>query len=76
MSIAAVLRSEGPCPAGRGRLNETAPADIDAAPAAGLPDSHNDPFDGLLIATALIHGLELFAKDAVLPRYPGLSVVW
>jgi PIN domain nuclease of toxin-antitoxin system len=47
-----------------------------AVKAAGLPDIHNDPFDRILIATALVHGLDLFSKDTVLPRYPGLNVVW
>jgi PIN domain nuclease of toxin-antitoxin system len=47
-----------------------------AIAAAGLPDIHNDPFDRLLIATAVIHRLDLFSKDTVLPRYPGLNVVW
>lgn len=44
--------------------------------AAGLPDIHNDPFDRLLIASAVIHRLDLFSRDTVLPRYPGLNVVW
>jgi PIN domain nuclease of toxin-antitoxin system len=44
--------------------------------AAALPDIHNDPFDRILASTALIHGLELLSKDTVLPRYPGLSVIW
>ncbi len=47
-----------------------------AIAAAGLPHIHNDPFDRILIATALVHGLDLFSKDTVLPRYPGLNVVW
>lgn len=44
--------------------------------AAGLPDIHNDPFDRILAATAIVHRLELLSKDTVLPRYPGLTVVW
>lgn len=47
-----------------------------AMTAAALPDIHNDPFDRILAATAIIHGLELLSKDAVLPNYPGLKVVW
>jgi PIN domain nuclease of toxin-antitoxin system len=47
-----------------------------AMAAAALPDIHNDPFDRILAATALVHRLELLSKDTVLPRYPGLSVVW
>jgi PIN domain nuclease of toxin-antitoxin system len=47
-----------------------------AVKAACLPDIHNDPFDRILVATALVHGLDLLSKDTVLPRYPGLNVVW
>lgn len=47
-----------------------------AMKAAGLPDIHNDPFDRILAATAIVHRLELLSKDTVLPRYPGLTVVW
>jgi PIN domain nuclease of toxin-antitoxin system len=47
-----------------------------AMTAARLPDIHNDPFDRILAATALVHRLELLSKDTVLPRYPGLTVVW
>jgi len=47
-----------------------------AMAAAALPDIHNDPFDRILAATAIIHRLELLSKDAVLPRYPGLRVAW
>ena len=47
-----------------------------AMAAAALPDIHNDPFDRILAATALIHRLELLSKDTVLPRYPGLHVAW
>jgi PIN domain nuclease of toxin-antitoxin system len=47
-----------------------------AMTAAGLPDIHNDPFDRILAATAIIHRLHLLSKDSVLPRYPGLRVAW
>lgn len=47
-----------------------------AMAAAALPDIHNDPFDRILAATAIVHRLELLSKDTVLPRYPGLRVVW
>jgi len=43
--------------------------------AAGLPDIHNDPFDRMLAATALVHRLKLLSKDTVLPRYQGLTVL-
>lgn len=47
-----------------------------AMAAAALPDIHNDPFDRILAATAIIHGLDVLSKDAVLPKYPGLKIVW
>jgi len=47
-----------------------------AMAAAALPDIHNDPFDRILAATAIIHGLSVLSKDAVLPRYPGLKIIW
>lgn len=47
-----------------------------AMAAAALPDIHNDPFDRIIAATAIVHRLELLSKDAVLPRYPGLHVAW
>ena len=47
-----------------------------AMAAAALPDVHNDPFDRILAATAIVHQLELLSKDTVLPRYPGLRVSW
>jgi PIN domain nuclease of toxin-antitoxin system len=42
---------------------------------AGLPELHKDPFDRILIAQALVEGLTLVTKDAVLARY-GVPVVW
>jgi len=47
-----------------------------AVASAGLPDVHNDPFDRIIAATALSRGLDVLSKDTVLPRYPGLNVVW
>ena len=47
-----------------------------AMTAAALPDIHNDPFDRILAATAIVHRLDLLSKDTVLPRYPGLTVLW
>lgn len=44
--------------------------------AAVLPDIHNDPFDRILVATAIARRLDLLSKDTVLPTYPGLRVIW
>lgn len=34
-----------------------------------LPHHHNDPFDRLLIAQALVEGLTLVSRDPVMARY-------
>lgn len=44
--------------------------------AAALPDIHNDPFDRILIAEALKMKCSIITKDAVIPTYPRISVVW
>jgi PIN domain nuclease of toxin-antitoxin system len=44
--------------------------------AAQLPNIHNDPFDRIIVATAQAHGLSVVSKDAVLPQYPRLCVIW
>jgi PIN domain nuclease of toxin-antitoxin system len=41
-----------------------------------LPDLHNDPFDRILIAECQTRGLSLISCDAVIPRYPGIQVIW
>ncbi len=35
-----------------------------------LPDHHRDPFDRLIIATALVNGWEISTVDEVFDRYP------
>ena len=47
-----------------------------AMAAVALPDIHNDPFDRILIAEALERRCRIATKDAVIPKYPGVSVVW
>jgi PIN domain nuclease of toxin-antitoxin system len=47
-----------------------------ALAAVALPDIHNDPFDRILIAEALERRCRIVTKDAVIPKYPGVSVVW
>ena len=44
--------------------------------AASLPDLHNDPFDRIILATAICHGMRIISKDSILPGYPGVEVVW
>lgn len=42
----------------------------------GLPAHHADPFDRMLIATALAKEIPLVACDNEFKRYKGLRVIW
>jgi PIN domain nuclease of toxin-antitoxin system len=42
---------------------------------AGLPRVHGDPFDRMLVAQALHHGLTLVTGDRALRRYP-VPTLW
>ena len=56
---------------------EEVPVDLAIAlRSAVLPDIHNDPFDRLIVATALARGCPVLSKDTVLPQYPGVAVLW
>ena len=44
--------------------------------AATLDWPHRDPFDRLVAATALVHGLDLVSSDAAFDTLPGLHRVW
>ena len=41
-----------------------------------LPLHHHDPFDRMLIATALVEGVPVVTSDREFKRYRGLSVIW
>ncbi len=41
-----------------------------------LPLHHRDPFDRMLIATALSEGVPILSADREFKRYRGLSVIW
>ncbi|MBV9083150.1 MAG: type II toxin-antitoxin system VapC family toxin [Acidobacteriaceae bacterium] len=41
-----------------------------------LPPHHRDPFDRMLIATALAEDVPLASGDRVFRRYKGLQVLW
>ena len=43
--------------------------------AAALPPHHDDPFDRMLVAQALVEDLVLVSGDAVLPRYD-VRLLW
>jgi PIN domain nuclease of toxin-antitoxin system len=47
-----------------------------ALASVGLPDLHNDPFDRIIIATALAGGMSILTKDTVIPTYPGVKTIW
>ncbi len=44
--------------------------------AVSLPQIHNDPFDRLIIATAIINDLTIISKDSNFPNYPKAKVLW
>lgn len=47
-----------------------------ALAAAALPPLHSDPFDRLLIATAMKHRLTLLTPDQHIRQYPGVATLW
>lgn len=42
-----------------------------AAMVRNLPSIHNDPFDRILIAQAMVEGIELVTGDSKIAQYPG-----
>lgn len=44
--------------------------------AAELPLIHRDPFDRVLVATALERNLPILTSDQSIPAYPGMRVIW
>ena len=42
----------------------------------GLPAHHTDPFDRMLIATALAEDISIVANDREFKKYKGLRVIW
>jgi PIN domain nuclease of toxin-antitoxin system len=41
-----------------------------------LPDHHPDPFDRMIIATALVEDMRLVGGDEQFIKYKGLKVLW
>jgi PIN domain nuclease of toxin-antitoxin system len=41
-----------------------------------LPEKHRDPFDRMIIATALSENVPLIGADRLFKRYRGLKVLW
>jgi PIN domain nuclease of toxin-antitoxin system len=44
--------------------------------ATDLPPLYKDPFDRLIIATALEKNLAILTSDKTIPTYPGIRVLW
>ena len=44
--------------------------------AADLPLIHSDPFDRVLVATALAHRLTILTSDSKIAAYPGIRTFW
>ena len=44
--------------------------------AADLPLIHRDPFDRVLVATALARHLTILTSDELIPTYPGIKTLW
>lgn len=40
-----------------------------------LPDHHHDPFDRILVAQAIVHGMTLLTPDPLVTQYPA-RVIW
>ena len=56
---------------------EEIPVDSDIAWSSGrLPPIHRDPFDRIIIATAMAHGMTILTKDRTIPTYPKIKAVW
>lgn len=56
---------------------EEIPMSSDIAIAATtLPGIHRDPFDRIIIATALALDLCILTSDRIIPTYPGVQTLW
>lgn len=47
-----------------------------AIAAAALPPIHKDPFDRLIIATAMLHKLTIVTCDEKIIQYPRVKTLW
>jgi len=57
-------------------LHEIAVSGVIAARATLLPAIHRDPFDRILVATALEHNLTILTPDDNMRRYPRVQTLW
>lgn len=56
-------------------LVSLAPSFEDVERLVSLPQHHRDPFDRMLVAQAMTHGLTVVTKDQNIPLY-GVPVLW
>jgi PIN domain nuclease of toxin-antitoxin system len=63
-------------PGERGRLGVSSlPVDEESAlHVAKLPHLHGDPFDRLLVAQAIVHGMTILSPDPIIARYPARTM--
>jgi PIN domain nuclease of toxin-antitoxin system len=47
-----------------------------AIEAAVLPEIHKDPFDRIIIATAVINKMDIITADKVFQEYRNVNVIW
>ena len=45
-----------------------------AAKVVELPPIHKDPFDRLLVAQAIVHGMTILTPDPIIARYPARTM--
>lgn len=48
----------------------------DIATAATLPKIHKDPFDRMIIATAINQNLTILTSDQLISTYPNIQTIW
>jgi PIN domain nuclease of toxin-antitoxin system len=44
--------------------------------AGQLPHIHEDPFDRMLVAQALVEKMDILTNDPHIAKYPGIKAVW
>lgn len=57
-------------------LNELPVDTTIAVFSAELPPIHKDPADRIIVATALMHSLEILTPDRLIAAYPGITARW
>ena len=47
-----------------------------AVVAALLPEIHKDPFDRIIIATAIVNKMDVVTADKIFQKYKNINVIW